>query len=72
MRVGRRGALTALVVVGLLVVGIVGFRWLTRAETVDGSAPTPATAVVLIPGYGGGADGLAGLADHLRATGRRS
>ncbi len=39
MRISRRGLLTALVVAGLLAVGIVGFRWLTRPATVDGSAP---------------------------------
>lgn len=70
MTIGRRGLLTALVVAALLVVGMVGFRWLTRAETVDGSAPRPAAVAILIPGYGGGAAGLAGLADYLRATGR--
>lgn len=70
MRVSRRGLLTVLVLVALVVVGIAGFRWLTRPETVDGGAPTPASAAIVIPGYGGGAGGLAGLADHLRATGR--
>ena len=71
MRISRRGLLTALVVAGLLAVGIVGFRWLTRPATVDGSAPTPASAAILIPGYGGGDAGLAGLADQLRGTGRQ-
>ena len=70
MRISRRGLLIALVVAGLLAVGIAGIRWLTRPETVDGSAPTPAPAAILIPGYGGGGAGLAGLADQLRAAGR--
>jgi triacylglycerol lipase len=70
MRISRRGVLSTLVVAGLLTVAIAGFGWLTRPESVDGGAPTPAPGVVLIAGYGGGADGLAGLADHLRRTGR--
>lgn len=70
MTIGRRGLVTALVVVGLLIAALAGFRWLTRAETVDASAPTPASTVILIPGYGGGAGALTGLADHLRASGR--
>jgi pimeloyl-ACP methyl ester carboxylesterase len=64
---------TLVVAVGVLVVLLVaigGYRWLTRAETVDGRAPAPASAVILVPGYGGDAGGLSGLADHLRGTGR--
>lgn len=65
-----RALLVAIAVVGLVVLAIVGFRWLNRADTIDGTATTPASAVILIPGYGGGATGLTGLAEHLRATGR--
>ncbi len=68
---GRPRTLVVVVaLVGVVVLAIVGFRWLNRADTVDGTATTPASAVILIPGYGGGAGGLTGLADHLRATGR--
>lgn len=65
-----RPLLGVVAVVALLVLGIAGFRWLTRAETVDGTASTPGSATILIPGYGGGAGGLTGLADYLRASGR--
>jgi triacylglycerol lipase len=54
----------------LIVVAVAGFRWLTRTEPIDGEAVAPGSAVILIPGYGGGADSLASLADHLRAAGR--
>lgn len=65
-----RPLLGVIAVVALVVLGIAGFRLLTGAETVDGTASTPASATILIPGYGGGAGGLTGLADHLRASGR--
>lgn len=44
--------------------------WLNRPAVIDGHAPTAATAVIMIPGYGGGAGGLEPLASALRATGR--
>lgn len=65
-----RPLLGVIAVVAAIVLGIAGFRWLTGAETVDGTASTPGSAAILIPGYGGGSGGLAGLADYLRASGR--
>lgn len=70
MTTRARSLLIVIAVVGVVVLAVVGFRWLNRADTIDGTATTPASAVILIPGYGGGAGGLTGLADHLRATGR--
>jgi pimeloyl-ACP methyl ester carboxylesterase len=65
-----RRLLVAVALLGVLVVVVAGARWLNRPETVDGQGPTPASAVILIPGYGGGADGLSGLAGYLRDSGR--
>lgn len=66
----RARSLLVVALVGIVVLALVGFRWLNRADTIDGTAATPASAAILIPGYGGGTGGLTGLADHLRATGR--
>jgi triacylglycerol esterase/lipase EstA (alpha/beta hydrolase family) len=71
MMASRSRTIIGIIVVSAVVVlAVVGIRWLTRGETVDGAAPAPASAVILIPGYGGGAGGLTGLADFLRAGGR--
>jgi triacylglycerol lipase len=51
-------------------VAVAGFQWLNRqAATELGAADVPGT-VILIPGYGGGAGGLAGMAQYLTAQGR--
>lgn len=62
-----------LAIVGVLVVALVGvalWRWLSQPDATTLAAPDVAGTVVLIPGYGGGADGLTGLAGHLQAQGR--
>ncbi|MFC5185141.1 esterase/lipase family protein [Actinomadura harenae] len=66
------GGMTALAVVVVLVVA--GRLTLARAvrhagPAADQSAPGP---VVLVPGYGGGTDGLAALAMRLERLGRRT
>lgn len=68
---GARRLLVAVVVLGVLIAFVAGYRWLTRPETVDGQGPVPASAVILIPGYGGGTGSLSGLAGYLRDTGRQ-
>lgn len=62
----RVGAILALLIAGAAVL----VWWLNRAEVVDGQAPTSATAVIVIPGYGGGTQGLASLASALQSSGR--
>lgn len=65
-----RTLLIGLALIGAALLVVAGVGWLNRPDTVDGRAPVPTTAVILVPGYGGGAEGLAGLADHLRRSGR--
>ncbi|MCX6432769.1 MAG: lipase, partial [Actinobacteria bacterium] len=70
MSARARTTLTAALLLAVIAGAILGIRWLTRAETIDGTAPLNDAAVILIPGYGGGSQSLAGLADELRASGR--
>jgi triacylglycerol lipase len=59
-------------VVTVLVLAVAAFlavRWLSRPSTVDGRGTATTRTVVLIPGYGGDAGSLAGLAGHLRDAG---
>jgi pimeloyl-ACP methyl ester carboxylesterase len=65
-----RTALVAVLVLALVAGAVIGIRWLTRADTIDGTAPPGDAAVILIPGYGGGSDALTGLAGDLRSSGR--
>ena len=64
--------LVAIVVIGLVVTGsVVVWQWLSEAPTVEVTGPDVPGAVILIPGYGGGTGGLAGLAAHLQGEGRQ-
>lgn len=61
------------IVIGLLAVAVIGvalWRWLSQPDATTLAAPDVAGTVVLIPGYGGGADGLTGLAGYLQSQGR--
>jgi triacylglycerol lipase len=70
MSVRPRTLAVVLLIIASCVLAVLGYRWLTRPHTVDGQGVPGSGAVILIPGYGGGADALAGLATRLRATGR--
>lgn len=65
-----RGLVIVLAVVIALILGLVAWRWLNRQPTTELAAPDVAGTVILIPGYGGGAGGLQGLAGYLQAQGR--
>ncbi len=61
----------ALLVLGALVIGgIAAWRWLGRPAEIQARGTDVPGTVILIPGYGGGAGGLSGLAGHLQAQGR--
>ena len=64
-----RPSLVVVLVLALVAGAVIGIRWLTRADTIDGTAPLDDAAVILIPGYGGGSDALDGLASALRSSG---
>ena len=65
-----RGLVIVLTVVIALILGLAAWRWLNRPPTTELAAPDVAGTVILIPGYGGGAGGLQGLAGYLQAQGR--
>jgi pimeloyl-ACP methyl ester carboxylesterase len=65
-----RTTLVVALVLAVVIGSLVGIRWLMRADTIDGTAPLGDSAVILIPGYGGGSDVLAGLAGEFRSAGR--
>ncbi|MBI1349782.1 MAG: lipase [Actinomycetales bacterium] len=59
-------------VVGVVLVGIVvAYQWIGRPATIEISAQDAPGPVILIPGYGGGAGGLSGLAGYLQSQGRQ-
>jgi pimeloyl-ACP methyl ester carboxylesterase len=70
MTTRSRRPLALVALVAVAVVALAGYRWVNRPETIDGRGPTAGGMVLIIPGYGGGADGLSGLADFLRQSGR--
>jgi len=65
-----RGLVILLGVALLLILGLVAWRWLDRPPTTELAAPDVAGTVILIPGFGGSAGGLQGLAGYLQAQGR--
>jgi pimeloyl-ACP methyl ester carboxylesterase len=65
-----RGLLVLIAVLLVAVLGVVVWRWLDRPPTTALAAADVPGTVILIPGYGGGAGGLQGLAGHLQAQGR--
>jgi pimeloyl-ACP methyl ester carboxylesterase len=66
---GRR-LITVLALVVVAVGAFAAWRWLDRPAATELTAPDVAGAVILIPGYGGGAGGLSGLASALQSQGR--
>jgi pimeloyl-ACP methyl ester carboxylesterase len=65
-------SLVAIIVIGVVVVGtVVLWRWLSKPPTVEVTGPDVPGAVILIPGYGGNAGALTGLAGQLQAAGRQ-
>lgn len=65
-----RGAMVLVIVLALAIGAIAVWRWVGRPATTELSGPDVAGPVILIPGYGGGTEGLQQLAAILQSQGR--